>query len=174
MAERRVIVDGLKLKYKGLFNVEELYKLIDHWFREKAYTKHELVCQEQVFKDGREIKVVKEPYKKITDYAKFVINVTINISSMKDVTIERDSKKLNLNDASLSYEPESSPILGYGFRCGFLGLLHLDIVRERLEREFYLSLVVTIPGVRFVITKTSGQQLTITNPDVGLNGRRSN
>ncbi len=74
-------------------------------------------------------------------------------------------EKLNLNDASLSYEPESSPILGYGFRCGFLGLLHLDIVRERLEREFYLSLVVTVPGVRFSITKTSGQQLTITNPD---------
>ncbi|MFC1981413.1 translation elongation factor 4 [Chloroflexota bacterium] len=74
-------------------------------------------------------------------------------------------EKLNLNDASLSYEPESSPILGYGFRCGFLGLLHLDIVRERLEREFALSLVVTVPGVSFIITKTSGQRLTVTNPD---------
>ncbi len=73
-------------------------------------------------------------------------------------------EKLNLNDASLTYEPESSPILGYGFRCGFLGLLHLDIVRERLKREFSLSLVVTAPGVTFVITKTSGEQLTITNP----------
>ena len=74
-------------------------------------------------------------------------------------------EKLTLSDASLSYEPESSPILGYGFRCGFLGLLHLDIVRERLEREFGLSLVVTAPGVNFVITKTNSQQLTITNPD---------
>ncbi len=74
-------------------------------------------------------------------------------------------EKLNLNDASLSYEPESSPILGHGFRCGFLGLLHLDIVRERLEREFSLSLVVTVPGVSIIITKTSGQQLPITNPD---------
>jgi GTP-binding protein LepA len=74
-------------------------------------------------------------------------------------------EKLNLNDASLTYEPESSPILGYGFRCGFLGLLHLDIVRERLEREFSLSLVVTSPGVTFKIMNTSGQQLTITNPD---------
>lgn len=73
-------------------------------------------------------------------------------------------EKLNLNDASLSYEPESSPILGHGFRCGFLGLLHLDIVRERLEREFYLSLVVTVPGVSFIITKTSGQKMTIVNP----------
>jgi len=74
-------------------------------------------------------------------------------------------EKLNLNDASLSYEPESSPVLGYGYRCGFLGFLHLDIVRERLEREFSLSLVVTVPGVSFIITKTDGHQLTITNPD---------
>jgi GTP-binding protein LepA len=74
-------------------------------------------------------------------------------------------EKLQLNDASLTYEPESSPILGYGFRCGFLGLLHLDIVRERLEREFSLSLVITAPGVTFVITKTGGQQITITNPN---------
>ncbi len=74
-------------------------------------------------------------------------------------------EKLNLNDASLSYEPESSPILGQGFRCGFLGLLHLDIVRERLEREFSLSLIVTVPGVSFIITRTSGQRLTVTNPD---------
>ncbi|RJQ37931.1 MAG: elongation factor 4 [Dehalococcoidia bacterium] len=74
-------------------------------------------------------------------------------------------EKLNLNDASLTYEPESSPILGHGFRCGFLGLLHLDIVRERLEREFNLALVVTAPGVKFIITLTGGEQLTITNPD---------
>ena len=74
-------------------------------------------------------------------------------------------EKLSLNDASLSYEPESSSILGHGFRCGFLGLLHLDIVRERLEREFSLSLVVTVPGVGFVITRTGGKQLNVTNPD---------
>ena len=73
-------------------------------------------------------------------------------------------EKLSLNDASLSYEPESSPLLGHGFRCGFLGLLHLDIVRERLEREFSLSLVITAPGVSFIVTKTDGQKLTIINP----------
>ncbi|MBI2861067.1 MAG: elongation factor 4 [Chloroflexi bacterium] len=72
--------------------------------------------------------------------------------------------KLSLNDASLSSEPESSPILGHGFRCGFLGLLHLDIVCERLEREFGLSLVVTVPGVSFAITTTGGEQKTIVNP----------
>ncbi|MFC1925722.1 translation elongation factor 4 [Chloroflexota bacterium] len=73
-------------------------------------------------------------------------------------------EKLSLNDASLSYEPEFSPVLGYGFRCGFLGLLHLDIVRERLEREFDLSLVVTVPGVSFFITKTNGQTNKVINP----------
>jgi GTP-binding protein LepA len=72
--------------------------------------------------------------------------------------------KLSLNDASLSYEPESSPILGHGFRCGFLGLLHLDIVVERLEREFSLSLVVTAPGVSFNVTRTSGENITVINP----------
>jgi GTP-binding protein LepA len=74
-------------------------------------------------------------------------------------------EKLNLNDASLTYEPETSPVLGYGYRCGFLGLLHLDIVRERLEREFGLSLIVTAPGVTFNITKTNGTVITIHNPD---------
>jgi GTP-binding protein LepA len=73
-------------------------------------------------------------------------------------------EKLSLNDASLSYETEFSPVLGNGFRCGLLGLLHLDIVRERLEREFGLSLVVTTPGVSFIISKTNGQKVTVTNP----------
>jgi GTP-binding protein LepA len=74
-------------------------------------------------------------------------------------------EKLSLNDASLTYEPETSPVLGYGFRCGFLGLLHLDIVRERLEREFGLSLLLTAPGVTYHIFKTNGNMITITNPD---------
>ncbi len=73
-------------------------------------------------------------------------------------------EKLSLNDAALSYEPESSHVLFNGFRCGFLGLLHLDIVCQRLEREFDLSLVVTAPGVSFIITKTNGQRLTVVNP----------
>ncbi len=72
--------------------------------------------------------------------------------------------KLSLNDASLTYEPESSPILGHGFRCGFLGLLHMDIVRERLEREFGLSLVVTAPGVSYIVTGHDGQKTTVVNP----------
>jgi len=72
--------------------------------------------------------------------------------------------KLSLNDASLSYEPESSPLLGHGFRCGFLGLLHMDIVRERLEREFGMALLVTSPGVNFTVTTTKGEKLEVVNP----------
>ena len=101
MGERRIIVDGLSLSYKGLFSCEELYKLIDHWLREKAYTKHEIVNNEQVFKDGRQIEVEKEPYKKITDYAKYVINVKIKMKEMKDVTVEQDGKKVSLNEGNV-------------------------------------------------------------------------
>ena len=72
--------------------------------------------------------------------------------------------KLRLSDASLVYEPETSVALGFGFRCGFLGLLHLEIITERLEREFNLSLIATSPSVVYEVTKDDGGQLTVTNP----------
>jgi GTP-binding protein LepA len=73
-------------------------------------------------------------------------------------------EKLRLNDSSFFYEPETSTALGFGFRCGFLGLLHMEIIQERLEREFELSLITTAPGVRYRITRTSGQVEEIDNP----------
>jgi len=73
-------------------------------------------------------------------------------------------EKLQLNDASLRYEPETSLALGFGFRCGFLGLLHLEIIQERLEREYDLDLVTTAPGVVYHIYKTDGTMLELTNP----------
>ena len=73
-------------------------------------------------------------------------------------------EKLQLNDASLSFEPETSAALGFGFRCGFLGLLHMEVITERLEREFDLDLVTTIPSVVYRITTTDGQVLSIDNP----------
>jgi GTP-binding protein LepA len=73
-------------------------------------------------------------------------------------------EKLTLNDAALSWEPETSDALGFGFRAGFLGLLHMDIVRERLEREYDLELLATMPSVGFEVTLTSGEEMEVHNP----------
>jgi GTP-binding protein LepA len=73
-------------------------------------------------------------------------------------------EKLSLNDASLRWEPETSQALGFGFRCGFLGLLHMDIVRERLEREYDLELLATTPNVEYRVTDTQGQEIAVRSP----------
>ena len=72
--------------------------------------------------------------------------------------------KLRMNDASLAYEPETSAALGYGFRCGFLGLLHMEVIQERLEREFDLNLITTVPNVIYEVEKTNGEHMRIDNP----------
>ncbi len=73
-------------------------------------------------------------------------------------------EKLQLNDASLTWEPESSAALGFGFRCGFLGMLHMEIVQERLEREFNMTVITTVPNVSYLAYKTDGEVVTVNNP----------
>ncbi len=100
-------------------------------------------------------------YRKVTPY----VYAGIFPTEGDDFPLLRDAlQKLSMNDASLQFEPESSTALGHGFRCGFLGLLHMEIVQERLEREYHLSLIATAPSVSYEVVKTDGEVLRISNP----------
>ena len=94
-----------------------------------------------------------------------VVWASVYPESQDDLPLLRKSlERLRLSDSSLSFEEESSGVLGRGFRCGFLGLLHLEIITERLKREFDLSLVVTIPTISYTVTKTNGERETVYTP----------
>jgi GTP-binding protein LepA len=86
------------------------------------------------------------------------------VDSHEHTLLREALEKLRLNDSSFFFEPESSAALGFGFRCGFLGLLHMDIVQERLEREFNIDLITTAPSVRFRVTKSDGEVMDVDNP----------
>ena len=85
-------------------------------------------------------------------------------SKLRSSSSQGSVEKLQLNDASLTFVPESSAALGFGFRCGFLGLLHMEIVQERLDREFDMDVITTVPNVSFKCFKTDGEMLEVHNP----------
>ena len=86
------------------------------------------------------------------------------IDSKKYLELKEALEKLKLNDASLSFEPETSKALGFGFRCGFLGMLHMDVIEERIEREFNIDLIATSPSVIYEVTLTDGSVISVENP----------
>ena len=117
---------------------------------------------------GDTVTTVENPAKEaIPGYKKVLSMVYCGIypsDSQKYPDLRDALEKLQLNDAALQYEPETSAALGFGFRCGFLGLLHLDVVQERLEREYDLDLVTTAPSVIYHVYKTDGSMIELTNP----------
>ena len=86
------------------------------------------------------------------------------LDGSKFIDLKEALLKLKLNDASLEFEPDNSQALGFGFRCGFLGLLHMEIIQERIEREFNLDIVTTAPSVSYKVYKTDGTMITVNNP----------
>src|SRR3981189_1848329 len=105
-----------------------------------------------------------EPLPGFEDIKPMVFAGLYTVESHEHTRLRDALEKLRLNDASFFFEPESSVALGFGFRCGFLGLLHMEIIQERLEREFNLDLITTAPSVVYIVYKTDGEVLRVENP----------
>jgi GTP-binding protein LepA len=105
-----------------------------------------------------------EPLPGFEDIKPMVFAGLYTVDAHEHTALREALEKLRLNDSSFFFEPESSAALGFGFRCGFLGLLHMEIIQERLEREFGLELITTAPGVRYRVTKTDNEVIEVDNP----------
>lgn len=105
-----------------------------------------------------------EPIKGFEDVKPMVFAGIYPVDTEDYEDLRASMEKLKLNDAALTWEPESSAALGFGFRCGFLGMLHMEIVQERLEREFNMNVIITVPNVSYLVHTTSGETITVNNP----------
>ena len=101
MVERRIVVDTLRLNYQGLMDVNEFYRVMDKWYREKGFDKYEKRNFEQVLKDGRQIEIEIEPWKKTSDYAKCAIKINMLFTGIKDVIVKRDGHNVKMNQGKI-------------------------------------------------------------------------
>jgi len=101
MVEKKLVIDQLKLSYEGLFDFSELYRLIDGFFFERGYDKVEVVNQEQVTSGGKQIRIIMEPEKGITDYFKLIVKIRLHAIDLKEIEVEKDKAKLRLNQGQL-------------------------------------------------------------------------
>jgi len=102
MVEIKIVVDKLRIQYEGIFSVPELYQTIDNWLREKGYDKQERKNVEKVSPKGKQIELILQPWKKITDYAKIIISIRLIAQDITEVEVERDGAKLLMNQGKLS------------------------------------------------------------------------
>lgn len=102
MSEKNIIVPDTKIKYSGLFNVLELYSMIDTYFKEKNYDKVEKRNEERIYPKGKEIELVLQPYRNVTDYYKYVIKLEILMKNVTEVEIEKDKKKIRMNHGDIT------------------------------------------------------------------------
>ena len=116
MVERKIVVESMVVEYSGLFNASELHRLINNWLTEKAYMAHDMRSAEHVSEAGKHIEYVAEPYKRITDYAKYVINITAIMDNVKEVVVEKSGSKVKLNQGKVMVELSGFLELDYEHR----------------------------------------------------------
>jgi len=154
-------VDGLGYQSPKPVPCEELSAGEVGFLFANIKTVSEAQIGDTIMEEGR---LATEPVPGFQEIKPMVFAGLYPVESSEHGLLREALEKLRLNDSALSYESESSAALGFGFRCGFLGLLHMEIVQERLEREFDINLITTAPGVRYKITLMNGTAITVDNP----------
>ncbi|MBS3142014.1 hypothetical protein J4464_01365 [Candidatus Woesearchaeota archaeon] len=135
MSEREILVDKRRMTYEGLFSVADLYSLIDEYFEEKGYDKHEKKNIERVTPNGKDIEIEVEPWKKITDYAQSIIRVRILMTGIKEVEVEKDGVKIKLNQGKVQLIFDAIFETDYEHRWEAKPVFHF--VRTIVDRYLY-------------------------------------